>query len=121
MSVILRSGGYRVLASGETFLFAPNSELCIDINENAVNLKLTMRFLHDNTREPRIDYESYSGRLFMFCYNFGPEAGPKEPRLLQETNGRKVFIMFRYFEAGHDRQIRSVKYTVFTETRREDQ
>jgi hypothetical protein len=115
MSVIVSSGGRHVVASGETFLFAPNSDLSIDIDEGELRLKLTMRFLQDNARDLSIEYQLIDGRLFAFCYNFSPEAGLIEPRVIQETCNHRVYLMLRYFEAGRYGRIRSVKYTIFAE------
>lgn len=119
MSVVVSSGGRHVVASGEAFLFAPNSDLSIDVDEGdlqlQLQLKLTMRFLQDNTRDLSIEYQLIAGRLFAFCYNFSPEAGLREPRVIQETCSHRVYLVLRYFEAGRYGRIRSVKYTIFTE------
>lgn len=115
MSVLLRSGGHRIVASGEAFVFGPDAELSIDVNEENLQLKLKMCFSKSQSCGASVNYDVRDGRLFMFCDNFGPETGPIEPQLIQNVNGQKFYVMFRYFETDYDGRVKSVKYTIFIE------
>lgn len=115
MTVSINSGGMEIIASGEIFLFDQQIDVSFRIQKPNWYLAVKLYFLADNTKEPRIDYQKYDGRLHMFCYNFSPEGGPKTPRPIGEAEGRTIYLMFRYFEDGKKGNIKRLVYTFYVD------
>lgn len=118
MQVHLSSGNYDIIASGETFLFAPYEDLTIQIDDgNEFQVELIMKFTEDTSRERGIYPVVVNDSLVITCANFnGMGTGLKRPAHIAEIYGKDVYFMFSFSYLGdkEDKSI-SVKYTVFWE------
>lgn len=118
MQVDLTSGGNRIIASGDTFLFGESNELTINVNgTNGFNVCVTMKFISDDSGDHRIVKDILEDRLVLLCYNFGGAGtGLSHPAHIANANNKKVYLMFWTYEEGiKERKARSVKYTLFCE------
>lgn len=118
MQVNLSSGNLRIIASGETFVFGPDEELRIEIDDgNEFQVKIIMKFTDDSSGKHDISTDVVNDSLVINCVNFsGMGTGLKRPAHIADVNGKKVYFMFSssYFGDKEDKA-RSVKYTVFWE------
>lgn len=116
MQVELHSGGYKIIASGDVFLFGESDDLVIkatgaDNSEICVILK----FQTDGTGSQRIDREITEKGLVLHCCNFtGSGTGLLRPAPIAKTGGKNIYLMFWMYEQGIKKpKARSVKYTLF--------
>lgn len=118
MQVNLSSGNYRIITSGETFLFGPYEDLTIQIDDGSEFLvKIIMKFTEDASGEHDISTDVENDALVITCVNFSSMGtGLKRPAHIADANGKKVYLMFSSSYLGDkENKARSVKYTVFWE------
>lgn len=118
MRVDLFSGGNRIVASGNAFLFGESQELTIKATDSdGFDICVTLRFLTDECGERRVKREISDTGLLLSCFNFGGSGtGLSRPTHIADANGKKVFLMFWMYEEGlKEYKARSVKYTLFHE------
>ena len=118
MQVKLSSGKYSIVASGEVYLFGPNEDLVIQVDDgDAFQVKIVMKFTENSSGERDINTEIENDSLVINCVNFNRSGtGLRCPAHIAEVNGKKVYFIFStsYLGAEEDKA-RSVKYTVFWE------
>ena len=118
MRVGQSSGNYRIIASGDTFLFDPWEDLSINIeNEEGLQIKVVMKFANDEKKEHRVETAIVEDSLVMTCYNFDSlGTGLKRPTHIADVDDKAVFMLFSSQYIGNkDQGTRSVKYTIFLE------
>lgn len=118
MQVNLSSGNFRIIASGEMFLFGPNEDLRIEIDDgNEFQVKIIMKFTEDASGEHDISTDIVNDSLVITCVNFSSMGtGLKRPAHIADVDGKKVYFMFSSSYLGDkEDKARSVKYTVFWE------
>lgn len=118
MQVNLSSGNFRIIASGEMFLFDPYEDLRIEIDDrNEFQIKIIMKFTEDASGEYGISTDIVNDSLVITCANFsGTDMRLKRPAHIANVNEKKVYLMFSssyYYDK--EEKTRSVKYTVFWE------
>ena len=68
MQVNLSSGNFRIIASGETFLFSPNEELRIEIDDgNEFQVKIILKFTDDSSGKHDISTDVVNDSLVINC------------------------------------------------------
>lgn len=118
MRVNQNSGNYRILASGDTFLFDPWGDLSISVeNEECLQIKVTLRFAKDEKKEERVETAIVEDSLIITCYNFdGLGTGLKRPTQIAEIDDKATYILFSsQYVGSKDQGTRSVRYTIFME------
>lgn len=118
MQVQLSSGNYRIIASGEAFLFGVYEDLTIQVDDGKdFGVKIVMKFTEDPSGEQDIYTDVENDSLVITCINFsGIGAGLKRPAHIADANGKKVYFMFFSSYLGDkEDKTRSVKYTIFWE------
>ena len=118
MQVDLTSGGHRIIASGDVFLFGESNELTIKVaGDDSFDVRVTLEFLSDESTEHKIKRSIVDNSLILSCYNFGGDGtGLSRPAYIADVNGKGVFLMFWMFAEGiKERKAKSVKYTLFYE------
>ena len=118
MQVDLTSGGNRIIASGDTFLFGEANELTIRVEDvDDFRVCVTLKFFCDDSGEHRIKRDILEDRLVLSCYNFGGlGTGLSQPVRIATVGNKKIYFMFWTYEEGaKERKARSVKYTLFCE------
>lgn len=118
MQVNLSSGSFRIIASGETFLFGPDEDLIIEIDDgDEFQVKIIMKFSNDSSGKRDISTDVVNDALVINCVNFSSKGtGSKHPVHIANVNGKKVYFMFFSSCFGEkENKPRSVKYTVFWE------
>lgn len=118
MQVNLSSGNYSIIASGESFLFGPDKDLTIQVDDrNEFQVKVVMKFTEDASGEHDIKTDVENDSLVITCVNFvGFGAGLKRPAHIADVNEKKVYLMFSSDYLGDkEEKARSVKYTLFWE------
>ncbi len=118
MQVNLSSGNFRIIASGETFLFGPYEDLTIQIDDGSeFQVKIIMKFTEDASGEHDIRTDVVNDSLVINCVNFSNMGtGLKRPAHIADVNEKRVYLMFSSSCLGDkEDKARSVKYTVFWE------
>ena len=118
MQVDLTSGGHRIIASGDVFLFGESNELTIKVaGDDSFDVRVTLEFLSDESTEHKIKRSIVDNSLILSCYNFGGDGtGLSRPAYIADVTGKGVFLMFWMYEEGiKERKAKSVKYTLFYE------
>ena len=118
MRVCLSSGGYDIVASGETFLFDSYADLTIQVDDrDDFQVKIVMKFLEDASGEHDIKTDVENDSLVITCINFSSlGTGLKRPTHIANANGKKIYFMFSSNLLGDkENAARSVKYTIFME------
>ena len=117
MSTELSSNNYRIIASGQSFLFATEGDLSVTVNYSDIRIKVRFVFETDPSRDQKIYTQAQDGVLIITCYNFNKHGmGVTKPEVLATVNGKKIYFMFwSYMEGAPENKIRSVKYTFFYE------
>lgn len=118
MHAHLSSGNYNIVASGETFLFDPNEELTIHIDDgNVFQVRIVLKFVENVSGEGDISTNIENDSLIITCVNFSSVGeGLKRPAHIADVNGKKVYFMFSSSYLGNkEDKARSIKYTVFWE------
>lgn len=118
MQASLSSGKYDIIASGETFLFAPLGDLTIQLNEESkTQIRVVLKFIEDNSGNFDIYNDIVDESMVITCANFnGVGTGLKHPVHIADTDGKAIYLMFSSTLLGNEEnKTRSVKYTLFQE------
>ena len=97
MQVNLSSGNYSIIASGESFLFGPDKDLTIQVDDrNEFQVKVVMKFTEDASGEHDIKTDVENDSLVITCVNFvGFGAGLKRPAHIADVNEKKYILCSR--------------------------
>ncbi len=123
MQVCLSSGNYRIISSGQSFLFGENKDLKINIMaDNGFEFSIVLVFETDDTGEQRIARAICGNSITLSCFNFiDTGTGLSKPILIASIEGKEIwFIFWAYLDGTLDDKVRSVKYTVFMNHGMED-
>lgn len=116
MQISLKSGNYKIIDSGQAFLFGDSNELKIDVKaENGFILSICLIFTNDDTDEQKINSEIRANDIILSCINFKESGtGLYQPVHVATIDGKELwFIFWSYLEGSLGSKIRSVKYTFF--------
>lgn len=123
MQISLSSGNYRIISSGQTFLFGESNELKIDsIADNGFKFAIHLIFESDETGEQKITSVVQENRITLSCFNFcDMGTGLSKPVHIAAGDGSGIWFMFwSYLEGSSSAKVRSVKYTFFMNNDMED-
>lgn len=124
MQINLSSGNYKIVSSGQTFLFGLYEDLKITIMaDNGFKFSVVLKFEVDLKNETdlygkqKIDKKIDGNIIILTCFNFDDEGtGLTKPISIAQIEGKEVFLMFwSYLEGSENGKVRSVKYTIFYE------
>lgn len=116
MQIRLKSGNYKIIDSGQTFLFGDSNELKIDVKaDSGFTLSISLIFANDDTNEQKINSEIRENDIILSCINFKESGtGLYQPVHVATVDGKELwFIFWSYLEGTLGSKIRSVKYTFF--------
>lgn len=116
MQVELCSGGYKIIASGDVFLFGESDDLVIKATgAEDSEICVALKFQTDSTGKQRIDHEITEKGLVLHCCNFaGSGTGLLRPAPIAYSGAKRIYLMFWMYEQGiKEPKARSVKYTLF--------
>lgn len=116
MQISLSSGNYRIIDSGQTFLFGDSNELKIDVSaDNGFKFSVYLKFENDDTHEQKIDSVIREDEIVLSCMNFkNSGTGLYQPARIATIDGKTLwFVFWSYLEGSLKGKVRSVKYTFF--------
>lgn len=116
MQVCLSSGNYKIINSGQTYLFGESNELKIELNaENGFKFSIYLSFMYDDTNEQKMNSEIRENDILLSCVNFSESGtGLYQPAPIATIDGKTIwFVFWSYLEGASKGKIRSVKYTFF--------
>lgn len=114
MEISLSSNNYKIINSGQTFLFEPDSDFSINITaDNDFDFSIVIRFKNDTLGEQRIEKNVKNNTIQLICWNFDSSGtGISKPICVARIDGRELYFMFWSYLEGNG-TTRSVKYTIF--------
>lgn len=120
MKISLSSNNYKIIDSGQTFLFGPNADFRINImSDNDFSFSIIIKFKNDTLGEQRIEKNVKDTVIQLLCYNFDSSGtGISKPISVARIEGRELYFMFWSYLEGTG-TTRSVKYTIFEGQSRE--
>ncbi len=113
MQISLYSDNYKIINSGQTFLFGANADFRIKIvSDNNFEIPIIIKFENDN-REQRIEQKVSENIIWLNCFNFDDlGTGLTKPISIARIEGKEIYLMFWSYIEGNAK-IRSVKYTIY--------
>lgn len=119
MKITMSSGNYKIIDSGQVFLFKDADELSMDVDTNK-NFAFTMvfKFIKDDTEEIKIEKKIVGNIITLTCLNFEDlGTGFSSPVSIGKIEGKEMFLMLWSYLDGDSKRgmVRSIKYTIFLE------
>ena len=119
MEIIMSSGNYKIIDSGQVFLFGLDDELRMDVDTNkGFVFSMIFKFINDDTKEMRVDKKIEENTISFTCVNFeGLGTGFSSPMSIAKIEGKELLLMlWSYLDGDSERgRVRDVKYTIFLE------
>ena len=116
MQISLSSGKYKIINSGQTFLFADSNELKIEVDaDNSFKFSICLKFENDDMHEQKINSVIREDEIILTCVNFkNSGTGLYKPVHIATIDGKALwFVFWSYLEGSLEGKVRSVKYTFF--------
>ena len=116
-NVIISSGKYDVIETGNAILFDENSDIVVNIKA-AFNFEFNIVFsFEENGGERSIakDVDSKGNFIRIRCTNFGVGAGTVEAIELAHVKSKSIYLHFWVEKIAANNYIRSFQYTVYKE------
>ncbi len=113
MQISLYSGNYKIIDSGQTFLFGENTDFEIKlVSDNNFEIIIIINFEKD-TGEQRMEQNVNENIIRLSCYNFEElGTGLTKPIRIALIDGKEIYLMFWSYVEGNANS-RSVKYTIY--------
>ena len=119
MEITMSSGNYKIVDSGQVFLFREDDELRMDVDtKKDFAFTIIFKFIKDDTKEMKINTKIVENSMILTCLNFKDTGtGFSMPVSIAKIEGKEVFLMFwSYLEGDNESvRVRSIKYTIFIE------
>ena len=119
MKISLSSGNYNIVDSNQIFLFDETKEFKIDIlTDDNFQFSMIFKFQKDVLGKQEIKKEVVNNQITFICTNFDDMGtGLSVPANIAKIGGKEYFLMFwSYVDGGEDKpQVRSIKYTIYSE------
>ncbi len=119
MEITMSSGNYKIIDSGQVFLFGEDDELRMDVDANKdFTFSLIFKFMKDDSKEQKIDKKIIENSIVFTCLNFEDlGTGFSLPMSIAKIEGKEMFLMlWSYMEGDNESgKVRSIKYTIFLE------
>ena len=117
MQIQLSSGNYRIVDSGQAFLFDADADFKLHIRtDDQFAFSVVLKFENDASEGHRIEQCVDGNVITAICYNFADNGtGLQRPVPIAQIEGKDLFLMFWSYLEGEGK-VRSVKYTVFMDS-----
>ncbi len=118
MQVALSSGNYKIVDSGQVFLYK-DEDLRMTVNTGCDYIfTLVFKFIQVDLLDSRIDKKVIGNEMEIQCINFDRLGmGLMEPMNIAKIGGKELLLMFwsNIEGSNEDAQVRSLKYTIYME------
>lgn len=118
MQVELSSGKYKIIDSGQVFLYKDEDlRMTVDTGNDYV-FTLVFKFIKAELIDSRIDKKVSGNEMEIQCINFDRLGmGLMEPMSIAKAGEKEILLMFwSNIEGGNEEvPVRSVKYTIYIE------
>lgn len=119
MEITMSSGNYKIVDSGQVFLFREDDELRMDVDtKKDFAFTIIFKFIKDDTKEMKIDTKIVENSMILTCLNFKDTGtGFSSPVSIAKIEGKEMFLIFWSYLDGDNEsvRVRSIKYTIFIE------
>ena len=119
MEITLSSGNYKIIDSGQVFLFREDDEFRMDIDTNKdFVFSIIFKFLKSDIKEMKIDKQIDKNIITITCFNFEDlGTGFSSPMSIAKIEDKEMYLMLWSYLDGDSKsgRVRSIKYTFFLE------
>ncbi|MBQ2983035.1 MAG: hypothetical protein IJD58_13115, partial [Lachnospiraceae bacterium] len=119
MEITLSSGDYKIIDSGQVFLFREDDEFRMDIDTNKdFVFSIIFKFLKSDIKEMKIDKQIDKNVITITCFNFEDlGTGFSSPMSIAKIEDKEMYLMLWSYLDGDSKsgRVRSIKYTFFLE------
>ena len=115
--MVVSSGNYDIIETGNAITFDENSNIVIRIKtENGFQFEIELDFEENGEEREILSKVDEENKIIQYkCLNFGVGAGTAEPIMIGHTSGKEMYLHFWVEKISANKFIRNVQYTVFKE------